>query len=156
MTGLGRERLSPWYDVDCVFVCVCVCLCVFSLVGASCVGRQICVCAAWAPLRRVNRYTLKEHHSFFVGGSSICPHSAIGLLVHLLELAAPNANVGDTGAVPTTLHDLLYTSGVRRGFRLLQNHPIPQAHRVTVTRDGAQKTYECGGLSELHEPSHNL
>ena len=25
MTGLGRERLSPWYNVDCVFVCVCVC-----------------------------------------------------------------------------------------------------------------------------------
>ena len=24
MTGLGRERLSPWYDMDCVFVCVCV------------------------------------------------------------------------------------------------------------------------------------
>ena len=26
MTGLGRERLSPWYDVDCVclFVFVCV------------------------------------------------------------------------------------------------------------------------------------
>ena len=56
MTGLGRERLSPWYDVDCVFVCVCVCLCVFSRVGASCVGRPICVCAVWAPLRRVNTY----------------------------------------------------------------------------------------------------
>ena len=26
---LGRERLSPWYDVGYVFVCVCVCLCVF-------------------------------------------------------------------------------------------------------------------------------
>ena len=25
MTGLGRERLSPWYDVGYVFVCVCVC-----------------------------------------------------------------------------------------------------------------------------------
>ena len=23
--GLGRERPSPWYNVDCVFVCVCVC-----------------------------------------------------------------------------------------------------------------------------------
>ena len=29
-------------------------LCVFSRVGASCVGRPICVCAVWAPLRRVN------------------------------------------------------------------------------------------------------
>ena len=55
MTGLGRERLSPWYDVDCVFVCVCVCLRVFSRVGASCVGGPICVCAVWAPLRRVKR-----------------------------------------------------------------------------------------------------
>jgi hypothetical protein len=54
MTGLGRERLSPWYDADYVFVCVSVCFCVFSRVGASCVGRPICVCAVWAPLRRVN------------------------------------------------------------------------------------------------------
>ena len=35
MTGLGRERLSPWYDADYVFVCVAVWLCVFSRVGAS-------------------------------------------------------------------------------------------------------------------------
>ena len=54
MTGLGRERLSPWYDADYVFVCVSVWLCVFSRVGASCVGRPTCVCAVWAPLRRVN------------------------------------------------------------------------------------------------------
>ena len=33
--------------------------------------------------------------------ASFCPHSAIGLLVHLLELAAPNANLGDTGNVRT-------------------------------------------------------
>ena len=26
-------------------LCVCLCLCVFSRVGASCVGRPICVCA---------------------------------------------------------------------------------------------------------------
>ena len=38
----------------CVCVCVCVCLCVYSRVGASCVGRPTCVCAVWAPLRRVN------------------------------------------------------------------------------------------------------
>ena len=36
------------------YVCVCVCLCVYSRVGASCVGRPTCVCAVWAPLRRVN------------------------------------------------------------------------------------------------------
>ena len=51
-----RERLSPWYDADYVFVCVSVWLCVFSRVGASCVGRSTCVCAVWAPLRRVNKY----------------------------------------------------------------------------------------------------
>ena len=34
-----------------------VCLFVFSRVGASCVGRPTCVCAVWAPLRRVNKYT---------------------------------------------------------------------------------------------------
>merc|ERR1712194_703965 len=39
----------------CAFVCVCVCLCVYSRVGASCVGRPICVCAVLAPLRRVNK-----------------------------------------------------------------------------------------------------
>ena len=37
-----------------MFVCVSVWLCVFSRVGASCVGRPTCVCAVWAPLRRVN------------------------------------------------------------------------------------------------------
>ena len=37
-------------------VCVCVCLCVYSRVGASYVGRPICVCAVSAPLRRVNIY----------------------------------------------------------------------------------------------------
>ena len=41
-----RERLSPWYDADYVFVSVSVWLCVFSRVGASCVGRPTCVCAA--------------------------------------------------------------------------------------------------------------
>ena len=39
----------------CAFVCVCVCLCAHSRVGASCVGRPICVCAVLAPLRRVNK-----------------------------------------------------------------------------------------------------
>ena len=39
-----------------VFVCVCVCLCVYSRVGASYVGRPICVCAVSVPLRRVNTY----------------------------------------------------------------------------------------------------
>ena len=33
------------------------CLCVYSRVGASYVGRPICVCAVSAPLRRVNPYT---------------------------------------------------------------------------------------------------
>jgi len=66
MTGLGRvsERLSPWYDADYVLVCVSVWLCVFSRVqGASCVGRPTCVCAVWAPLRRVK---IKETKSLQV------------------------------------------------------------------------------------------
>ena len=33
---------------SCLFVCVCVCLCVYARVGASCVGRPICVCAVLA------------------------------------------------------------------------------------------------------------
>ena len=33
---------------------MCVCLCAYSRVGTSCVGRPTCVCAVWAPLRRVN------------------------------------------------------------------------------------------------------
>ena len=37
-------------------LCVCLCSRVYSRVGASCVGRPTCVCAVWAPLRRVNRY----------------------------------------------------------------------------------------------------
>ena len=71
MTELGRERPSPWYGADCVFVCVCfllrsvlleetnkltfvcVTLCAYSRVGASCVGRPNCVCDVWAPFRRV-------------------------------------------------------------------------------------------------------
>jgi len=53
-----KRRVSPPYFVGprCVFVCVCVCLCVYSRVGASYVGRPICVCAVSAPLRRVNTY----------------------------------------------------------------------------------------------------
>ena len=38
----------------CAFV---LCLCVYSRVGASCVGRPICVCAVLAPLRRVIKHT---------------------------------------------------------------------------------------------------
>ena len=51
--GGNKSALSRGYDADYVFVCVCVCLCVYSRVGASCVGRPTCVCAVWAPLRRV-------------------------------------------------------------------------------------------------------
>ena len=72
MTGLGRERLSPWYNVDCVFVCVCVCTLDKGLwssrVGASCVGRPTYVCAVWAPLRRVNTYTLALYIYLRAGG----------------------------------------------------------------------------------------
>ena len=38
-----------------------MCLCVYSRVGASCVGRPICVCAVLAPLRRVNTYNRCKH-----------------------------------------------------------------------------------------------
>ena len=50
-----RERVTVLCRAPrCVFVCVCVCLCVYSRVGASCVGRRMCVCVVSAPLRRVN------------------------------------------------------------------------------------------------------
>ena len=50
-----RRESAPYFvGPRCVFVCVCVCLCVYSRVGASYVGRPICVCAVSAPLRRVN------------------------------------------------------------------------------------------------------
>ena len=73
MTGLGRERPSPWYDADCVFVCVCVCLCVYSRVGASCVARPTCVCAVWAPPARkyIYIYTRVKISSFEVVGNRI-------------------------------------------------------------------------------------
>jgi hypothetical protein len=38
----------------CLFVFLCGCVCSLDRVGASCVGRPTCVCAVWAPLRRVN------------------------------------------------------------------------------------------------------
>ena len=47
-----RRESAPYFvGPSCVFVCVCVCLCVYSRVGASYVGRPICVCAVSAPLR---------------------------------------------------------------------------------------------------------
>ena len=48
--------LCAFVGPRCVFVCVCVCWCVYSRVGASYVGRPICVCAVSAPLRRVNTH----------------------------------------------------------------------------------------------------
>jgi hypothetical protein len=55
-----RRESAPYFvGPRCVFVCVCVCLCVYSRVGASYVGRPICVCAVSAPLRRVNTYNLE-------------------------------------------------------------------------------------------------
>ena len=52
-----RRESAPYFvGPRCVFVRVCVFLCVYSRVGASYVGRPICVCAVSAPLRRVNTY----------------------------------------------------------------------------------------------------
>ena len=56
MTGLGRERLNPWYDMGYVFVCVCVCLCVFVCVLSSgclvCRPSDLCVCRVGTPPAR--------------------------------------------------------------------------------------------------------
>ena len=55
MTGLGRERLSLWYDVDCLFVCVWVCLGVFSREWVPRVylrPSDLCVCRVGTPPAR--------------------------------------------------------------------------------------------------------
>jgi len=54
------SKVQVVYTADYVFVCVSVCVGVFSRVGASCVGRPTCVCAVWAPLRRVNTYECRQ------------------------------------------------------------------------------------------------
>ena len=43
--AVPRREPAPYLaGPRCAFVCVCVCLRVYSRVGASCVGRPICVC----------------------------------------------------------------------------------------------------------------
>ena len=61
---VGAERQLAWWRLlQGAVACgppachgVCVFVCVLTRVGASCVGRPICVCAVLAPLRRVNTY----------------------------------------------------------------------------------------------------
>ena len=50
-TACARTVICRAAPPRCAFVCVCVCLCVYSRVGASCVGRPICVCAPGQRLR---------------------------------------------------------------------------------------------------------
>jgi len=55
MTGLGRERLSPWYDADlCLFVLLCGCVCSLEWVPRSFVCRpsDLCVCRVGTPPAR--------------------------------------------------------------------------------------------------------
>ena len=59
-------------------LCVCLCLCVYSRVGASCVGRPICVCAVLAPLRRVNKYIFECR----VRSNPKLHHSVLGTATH--------------------------------------------------------------------------
>jgi hypothetical protein len=84
--GGRRHGVSPHRTLSghvvclCVFVCVCVCLCVYSRVGASYVGRPICVCAvsrhpSGPGTRNDHSYTTNEPLTILSPGDHSPDHS---------------------------------------------------------------------------------
>ena len=98
-----RREPAPYFvGPRCAFVCVCVCLCVYSRVGASCVGRPICMCAVLAPLRRVNTYNPvlpRCKRPLFSAPRNSAPHRAPSCAPQAISTATPwELSPGSTAA----------------------------------------------------------
>ena len=132
-----RREPAPYFvGPRCAFVCVCVCLCVYSRVGASCVGRPICVCVpCWHPSGALI-YNLKYVFSGLKHATLIC-REPTALHMSSLHRITGAAGRGGCGGGQGRDREWAQAQGCPTSLRCWRHRlslPAPRRHRPGPNR----------------------